>query len=121
MYKWFKCCDVLVKSWKFVFLVVSFIILWVLLFQECVRKVRVDPFVVGVTARAQSPHGNFQMLTGMVSGQMVETCIAMWKIDVMYFRQRGSGSDGKEICSEQCGIDRDKKNVYPEMDVGETS
>ena len=25
---WFKCCGVLIKSWKFVFLVVSFIISW---------------------------------------------------------------------------------------------
>ena len=66
MYKWFNCCDVLIKSRKCVFLVVSFIIPWVLLFQACVRKGCIDPFVVGVSARAQSPPWTFQMLTGTV-------------------------------------------------------
>ena len=42
-----------------------------------------------------------------VSGNVVETCVAVWKRDVMYVRQCGSNDDGREMYSEQCG--RDKK------------
>ena len=43
----------IIKSWIFVFLVVLLIISWLVLFQVSVRKGRVDPFVVAVTAHAQ--------------------------------------------------------------------
>ena len=49
----------IIKSWIFVFLIVLLIISWLLLFQVCVRKGRVDPFVIAVTARAQFPPWTF--------------------------------------------------------------